>query len=76
MKTLADPKHILQTVFGYDAFRHNQKEIIEEVLNGKDAVVLMPYGWRQKFVLPGSGSVFARRYHCCQSVNCLNERPG
>ncbi len=44
MKTVADPKHILQTVFGYDEFRHNQQEIIKEVLDGKDAIVLMPTG--------------------------------
>ncbi len=44
MNSIADPKHILQTVFGYDEFRHNQQQIIEEVLEGKDAVVLMPTG--------------------------------
>jgi len=41
---VTDPKHILQTVFGYDNFRHNQKEIIDHVLDGKDTVVLMPTG--------------------------------
>jgi ATP-dependent DNA helicase RecQ len=44
MKVVANPKHILQTVFGYEDFRHNQQEIIEHVLAGKDAVVLMPTG--------------------------------
>lgn len=44
MKPSANPKHILQTVFGYDEFRHNQEEIINYVLDGKDAVVLMPTG--------------------------------
>ncbi|MEP7319850.1 MAG: RecQ family ATP-dependent DNA helicase [Panacibacter sp.] len=45
MKTpVTDPQHILQTVFGYNEFRHNQQEIIEHILNGKDAVVLMPTG--------------------------------
>ncbi len=44
MKASANPKHILQTVFGYDEFRHNQEEIINYVLDGKDAVVLMPTG--------------------------------
>ncbi len=44
MNSIADPKHILQTIFGYDEFRHNQQQIIEEVLEGKDAVVLMPTG--------------------------------
>jgi len=41
---ITDPKHILQSVFGYEDFRHNQKEIIDHVLDGKDAVVLMPTG--------------------------------
>ncbi len=36
--------YILQSVFGYDSFRHNQEQIIEHVLNGNDAVVLMPTG--------------------------------
>ena len=39
-----DPQKILQTVFGYDSFRHNQQEIVEHVLAAKDAVVLMPTG--------------------------------
>jgi ATP-dependent DNA helicase RecQ len=36
--------NILQTVFGYDAFRGQQEAIIGQVLNGKDALVLMPTG--------------------------------
>ncbi len=44
MQTIDSPAHILQTIFGYDSFRHNQKEIIDQVLDGKDALVLMPTG--------------------------------
>ena len=35
---------ILKKHFGYDEFRPHQKEVIEQVLAGKDCVVLMPTG--------------------------------
>ncbi|MFQ5354259.1 MAG: RecQ family ATP-dependent DNA helicase, partial [Thermodesulfobacteriota bacterium] len=35
---------ILQKVFGYDSFRHSQEEVINELLAGRDALVLMPTG--------------------------------
>jgi ATP-dependent DNA helicase RecQ len=34
----------LHTVFGYDEFRGDQAEIVEQVISGGDAVVLMPTG--------------------------------
>ena len=34
----------LHTVFGYDSFRGDQAEIIHQVVNGGDALVLMPTG--------------------------------
>jgi ATP-dependent DNA helicase RecQ len=36
--------HLLQTVFGYPAFRGQQAQIVEHVGNGGDALVLMPTG--------------------------------
>ena len=44
MKQIAAPAAILQTVFGYNDFRHNQQAIIAHVLNAQDTVVLMPTG--------------------------------
>ena len=39
-----DPKEILNTVFGYQSFRGKQEEIISHVVQGGDALVLMPTG--------------------------------
>jgi len=42
--TAPSPLDILKTRFGYEAFRLEQDEIIQAVLEGKDAFVLMPTG--------------------------------
>nr|WP_297423118.1 DNA helicase RecQ [uncultured Actinotalea sp.] len=39
-----DPREVLRTVFGYDSFRGEQEEIVRTVVDGGDAVVLMPTG--------------------------------
>ncbi|MEX0405024.1 DNA helicase RecQ [Aquibium sp. LZ166] len=41
---LADPSHILKTVYGYDAFRGLQEDIVDHVIGGNNAFVLMPTG--------------------------------
>lgn len=38
------PELVLKTVFGYDSFRLNQKEIITKVLEGTDTLAIMPTG--------------------------------
>ncbi len=35
---------ILKNVFGYSEFRHSQQDIIQQLMQGADAVVLMPTG--------------------------------
>ncbi len=38
------PNEILKSAFGYESFRGNQEEIINHLIEGKDALVLMPTG--------------------------------
>lgn len=38
------PLNVLQSVFGYEAFRSHQASIIDDVLAGQDCFVLMPTG--------------------------------
>ncbi|MFK2903911.1 DNA helicase RecQ [Dyella ginsengisoli] len=40
----SSPLHILQSVFGYSSFRGPQQAIVEQVIEGGDALVLMPTG--------------------------------
>ncbi len=37
-------KNLLKNIFGYDAFRGEQQAVIEHILQGGDALVLMPTG--------------------------------
>ena len=38
------PDSVLRAVFGYSEFRSNQRQVIDTVLAGEDAFVLMPSG--------------------------------
>lgn len=37
-------QQLLKNIFGYAAFRHQQQAIVEHVISGQDALVLMPTG--------------------------------
>lgn len=40
----SSPQQILHDVFGYNQFRHQQQAIVDHVISGQDALVLMPTG--------------------------------
>ncbi|MFG6402271.1 DNA helicase RecQ [Microbacterium sp. P04] len=59
-----DPREVLHEVYGYDAFRGDQGDIVDQVIGGGDAVVLMPTGGGKSvtyqvpaLVRPGTGLV-------------------
>lgn len=41
---LEDPQRILKSYFGYDAFRPNQRRIVDAILAGRDVLAVMPTG--------------------------------
>ncbi|MEV0268796.1 DNA helicase RecQ [Hamadaea sp. NPDC050747] len=41
---MQEPREVLRKIFGYDSFRGEQQEIIDHVIGGGDALVLMPTG--------------------------------
>jgi ATP-dependent DNA helicase RecQ len=44
LRAPANPAEILRTVFGHKAFRGHQAEVVDHVVGGGDAIVLMPTG--------------------------------
>jgi len=42
--TGAAPTHVLQSIFGYEAFRPYQEPVVQRLVGGGDALVLMPTG--------------------------------
>jgi ATP-dependent DNA helicase RecQ len=61
---VSDATRVLRRVFGYESFRDGQREIIEHIVGGGDALVLMPTGGGKSLcyqipalVRPGTGVV-------------------
>jgi ATP-dependent DNA helicase RecQ len=64
--TAAAPRYVLQTVFGFDDFRPHQEAVIQRVIAGRNALVVMPTGGGKSLcyqlpalVRPGTGIVIS-----------------
>ncbi|WP_303289623.1 DNA helicase RecQ [Marinobacter sp. SS5-14b] len=76
-----DPEQVLHDVFGYETFRPLQGDIVREVVNGGDALVLMPTGGGKSLcyqvpalVRPGTAIVISPLIALMQDqVNALRE---
>ena len=62
--------HILQTVFGYPAFRGQQGDIVEHVAGGGDALVLMPTGGGKSLCYQIPALLRDRQYTMPESCAC------
>ena len=63
--------HYLKMYFGFDTFKGNQEEVIQNVLAGGDSFVLMPTGGGKSlcFQLGRNGDFYI-------STNCPDEKSG
>ena len=79
-RTVTDADDVLRRVFGYDSFRGAQREIVEHVIGGGDALVLMATGGGKSLcyqipalVRPGVGVVVSPLIALMQDqVDALN----
>ena len=63
---MSDAQHVLEHTFGYDRFRGPQQAIVEALIQGRDALVIMPTGGGKSLcyqipaiVRPGCGVVIS-----------------
>ncbi|MBV1883137.1 MAG: DNA helicase RecQ [Pseudomonadales bacterium] len=77
-----NPHEVLKHVFGYDEFRDQQLDIISDLIDGRDAMVLMPTGGGKSLcyqipslIRPGTGVVISPLIALMQDqVNTLIEQ--
>ena len=65
---------LLKTHFGYEKFLPNQEEIINNLLDQKDTIAIMPTGGGKIIVFSITGPHFGRSCNRYFSTYCFDER--
>lgn len=72
---ISQAQQLLKKHFGYDDFRHGQKEIISNILNKEDCLAIMPTGAGKSICYQIPALTFERNHNSYFSINFFNERP-
>ena len=66
----------LSAVFGHQGFRPGQRATCRAAAQGRDCVVILPYRWRQEFVLSAAGRHHQRCYYSSITITLIDRGPG
>ena len=72
---MTDPAlNVLNNTFGFESFRGFQGDVINEVISGRDALVLMPTGGGKSLCYQVPALVMAGHGNCGFATDCLDGR--
>ena len=71
-----DIDSILRTIFGLEQFRLEQREIVNDVLAGRDALVVMPTGAGKSLCFQLPAVALKRAYAGDFTADLADDRPG
>jgi len=76
MEASSKARKLLREVFGHDAFREPQAEVIAHIIAHQDALVLMPTGGGKSLCYQLPALLFTWRSGGCFPTDCPHERSG
>lgn len=76
MESNSRKTQILKEIFGYDSFRKGQEEIVDQILNGRDVLAIMPNRSRKVTLLSGSGTSDVWDHDRSITADFIDDRSG